>query len=58
MIKQCDCHPGVDTGTGELCLNCNKFPQDHNTPGYCRNSTRQSDWWNHRKAQLNNKDKV
>ena len=53
--SRCSCHPTVDTGTGEMCLNCKdqtcKTLRDEGTQGYCNNSTRQADWFNHRKEK-------
>ena len=57
-MKPCACHPTVTIGTGEVCMNCGKLPEDHapiafpseKAPRYCRNSTRQSDWCEHRKG--------
>ena len=53
MNEKCKCHPDVDIGTGEPCLNCHdincKVRRENGTGGYCNNSTRQSDWFNHRK---------
>lgn len=50
---RCSCHPTVDTGTGEMCLNCKdsvcKTRRENGTGGYCNNSTRQADWFSHRK---------
>lgn len=46
--EPCKCHPDCDVGTGEPCLNCGEPPHKHKTVGYCRNSTRQWDWYTHR----------
>jgi hypothetical protein len=50
---RCSCHPTVDIGTGEMCLNCKdsvcKTRRENGTGGYCNNSTRQADWFSHRK---------
>jgi len=50
QMNPCVCHPEANAvGMGEACLNCKKYPQDHSPPGYCRNSTRQWDWFTHRR---------
>lgn len=58
---RCSCHPTVDTGTGEMCLNCKdsvcKTHRENGTGGYCNNSTRQADWFSHRK-DVEHRDKV
>lgn len=51
-LKPCACHPDVNVGTGEACLNCKLLPEQHNPERYCRNSSRQDDWYNHRKEAI------
>jgi len=51
-MTPCVCHPEAnDVGMGETCLNCKLYPGEHEPPGYCRNSTRQWDWYTHRKER-------
>jgi hypothetical protein len=52
LFELCTCHPNIEVGMGEPCLNCKLYPGEHNPPGYCRNSTRQWDWSTHRKEVL------
>jgi len=47
-IPRCACHPECGVGLGEPCLNCGLVPHEHRWAGYCRNATRQHDWYTHR----------
>lgn len=49
IMSPCKCHPTVTIGLGEPCLTCKNLPDQHQNGGYCRNSTRQYDWFIHRK---------
>lgn len=57
-FSSCKCHPTVTTGLGEPCLNCKELPMHHRDGGYCRNSTRQYDWFMHRKELSNHETTI